>query len=251
MEEKIFKNYGIRLIHGDCLSIMPLLIREQIKVDAIITDIPYGTTKCKWDAIIPFQPMWDNVNQLVKYGGAVCFFGQEPFSSFLRMSNIKNYKYDWIWQKQQGSNFLMAKKQPLRNYEIISVFNSRIYYPQMTAGKPYISGKGTSGDVTGNTVKIQTQNTGTRYPVSIQYFQADKVHSLHPTQKPVELLEYLIGTYTLEGETVLDFTAGVASTAAACMRTGRKCISIEKDQKYFDIGCQRVAEEIRGVLLKT
>jgi site-specific DNA-methyltransferase (adenine-specific) len=243
MEEQKFKN--VRLIHGDCLSIMPLLVQEGIRVDAIITDPPYGTTACRWDAIIPFQPMWANINQLIKADGAVCLFGQEPFSSSLRMSNIKNYKYDWIWQKPQGSNFLNCKKQPLKNYEIVSVFSSKVYYPQMTAGKPYVSGKGTSGDTTGNVQKIQTHNIGIRYPTSIQFFKMDKRNSLHPTQKPVELLEYLVKTYTQPGETVLDFTAGVFSTAIACIRTGRKCICIEQDRKYFDAGYERIEQETK------
>ena len=231
-----------KLYNGDCLEVMDRLIEEGVKVDCILTDPPYGTTACKWDTIIPFDDMWERLNKLIKPNGAIVLFGSEPFSSALRMSNIKNYKYDWIWEKSQGANFMLVKSQPYKVHEMISVFNKHNYYPIMTEGKPYISGKGTSGDITRNVIKKQTKNNGTRYPRSIQKFAQNKVISCHPTQKPTNLLEYLIKTYTLENELVLDFTMGSGSTGVACMNTNRKFIGIELDNNYFDIASKRIEE---------
>ena len=231
-----------KIYNGDCLEIMDDLIEEGIKVDCILTDPPYGTTACKWDTVIPFDKMWERLNKLIKPNGAIVLFGSEPFSSALRMSNIKNYKYDWIWEKSQGANFMLVKYQPYKVHEIISVFNKHIYKPQMTKGKPYISGKGTSGEITRNITKTQTKNNGTRYPRSIQKFSQDKMKSMHPTQKPVDLLEYLIKTYTNENEVVLDFTMGSGSTGVACMNTNRKFMGIELDKNYFNIAKQRIEE---------
>ena len=238
---------NIQLYQGDCLEIMDKLIEKGVKVDAIIADPPYGTTACKWDSVIPFDEMWSRLNKLVKDDGAIVLFGSEPFSSHLRLSNIQNFKYDWIWEKEQGANFMLCKYQPYKVHEIISVFSSNkkkcTYIPQMTEGKPYISGKGTSGDITGNVVKTQTKNNGTRYPRSVQKFNTDKNKgSFHPTQKPVALLEYLIKTYTKEEEIVLDFTMGSGSTGVACVNTNRKFIGIELDEKYFNIAKKRIEE---------
>lgn len=217
-------------------------------VDCILADVPYGTTACKWDSIIPFEPMWEQLNRIIKPNGAICLFGSEPFSSALRMSNIKNFKYDWIWEKEQGANFMLCKYQPYKVHEIVSVFSKakHNYFPQMTEGKPYISGKGTSGEITGNRPKVQTKNEGKRYPRSIQRFNTEKNKSTHPTQKPIALLEYLIKTYTNEGETVLDFTMGSGSCGVACINTNRRFIGIELDEGYFNIAKQRIDEAIRG-----
>jgi site-specific DNA-methyltransferase (adenine-specific) len=216
-------------------------------VDLVLTDPPYGTTACKWDSVIPFEPMWEQLNRIIKPNGAICLFGSEPFSSALRMSNIKHFKYDWIWEKEQGANFMLCKYQPYKVHEIVSVFSKSThkYFPQMTEGKPYISGKGTSGDITGNRPKVDTKNEVERYPRSIQRFNTEKNKSTHPTQKPIDLLEYLIKTYTNEGETVLDFTMGSGSTGVACVNTGRKFIGIELDQGYFDIAKERIEKSIR------
>lgn len=230
----------VRLIKGDCLEVMDKLIEIGIRVDCCITDIPYGTSLCKWDTVIPFEPMWEKLNKLVKQNGAICLFGSEPFSSALRMSNIKNFRYDWIWEKPQGVNFMLVKHQPLKVHEIISVFNKNKYIPQMEIGKSYISGKGTSGEFSGNFKKKQTVNNGTRFPRSIQKFSNKAEKKVHPTQKPVELLEYLIKTYTDENETVLDFTMGSGSTGIACINTNRKFIGIELDDKYFDVAYNRI-----------
>ena len=223
---------------------MDILIKQGIKVDMILTDPPYGTTVCKWDSVIPFDEMWERLNKLIKPNGAIVLFGSEPFSSQLRVSNIKNFKYDWIWEKPQGANFMLVKRQPYKVHEVISVFNKHTYIPQMEEGKPYISGKGTSGDITGNVIKVQTKNEGTRYPRSVQRFSMNKTKSFHPTQKPVSLLMYLVRTYTNENEVVLDFTMGSGSTGVACILTERKFIGIELDGKYFEISKSRLNEAV-------
>ena len=231
----------VQLFKGDCLEIMKCI--PDNSVDMILCDLPYGTTACKWDSVIPFEPLWEQYKRIIKDNSAIVLFGSEPFSSALRMSNIKDYRYDWIWEKEQGANFMLCKYQPYKVHETISVFSKKRhkYYPQMTEGKPYISGKGTSGDITGNVKKVQTKNNGTRYPRSIQKFNTNKSKgSLHPTQKPVALLEYLIKTYTNEGETVLDNAMGSGSTGEACLKTNRNFIGIEQDDKYFEIAYNRI-----------
>ena len=238
----------IQLYHGDCLEIMDKLIEQGIKVDCVITDPPYGTTACKWDSVIPFDEMWERLNKLVKPNGAIVLFGSEPFSSQLRCSNLKNYKYDWVWNKKLAGNGILAKKQPLKIHENVIVFNSKIYIPQMTKGK--LRKKLT------NNLKISEINGGDGvkranetfndqyYPTSIQEFSIANLRRgrLHPTQKPVELLEYLIKTYTNEGEIVLDFTMGSGSTGVACVNTNRKFIGIELEEKYFEIAKNRIEE---------
>ena len=237
----------IELWHGDCLELMKNI--PDGSVDLVLTDPPYGTTACKWDSVIPFEPMWEQLNRIIKTNGAICLFGSEPFSSALRMSNIKNFKYDWIWEKTVASNFAMCKKQPFKKHEIISVFYSKqpIYNPQMERGKPYIdkreNGKRNASVGVENGVKRQRiENNGTRFPSSVQKFSNGNNKNVHPTQKPVPLLEYLIRTYTNEGETVLDFTMGSGSTGVACVNTGRQFIGIELDEGYFNIAKKRIEE---------
>lgn len=238
----------MKLILGDCLKEMDNLIMEGVKVDAIITDPPYGTTACKWDSIIPFDAMWEKLNKLIKPNGAIVLFGSEPFSSALRMSNIKNYKYDWIWEKEQGLGNLNAKKRPLVKTEQISVFyiNQCLYNPQMSKGKPYTikRQKNTSEFLGKNGTKdgYVTENKGDRYPTNIIFSKRELKDRQHPTQKPVALMEYLIKTYTNEGETVLDFTMGSGSTGVACVNTGRDFIGIELDEGYFKIAEKRIRE---------
>jgi site-specific DNA-methyltransferase (adenine-specific) len=231
----------MKLLQGDCLELMKDIPDKSI--DLILCDLPYGTTACKWDNVIPFEPLWEQYKRIIKDKGAICLFGSEPFSTELRHSNLKMFKYDWIWEKEQGANFMLVKYQPYKVHEIISVFSKKthLYNPQMTEGKPYISGKGTSGDITGNVKKTQTKNSGTRYPRSIQKFNTDKGKgSYHPTQKPVALLEYLIKTYTNEGDTVLDNCMGSGSTGVACVNTNRDFIGIELDKNYFNIAKNRI-----------
>ena len=238
----------IQLYHGDCLEIMDKLIEQGIKVDVIITDPPYGTTACKWDSVIPFDAMWERLNKLIKSNGAIILFGSEPFSSYLRVSNIKNYKYDLKWQKDQGSDFMMAKKKPLKDYEDIIIFYKKqpTYNPQMREGfKPW-----SKRDTGNNTIEhlgkkekeqLKQSNGTKRYPISIIKFNRIR-NGLHPTQKPVELLEWLVKTYTNENDIVLDFTMGSGSTGVACINTNRKFIGIELDENYFEIAKERIKE---------
>lgn len=188
--------------------------------------------------------MWERLNKLIKSNGAIVLFGSEPFSSALRMSNIKNYKYDWVWDKGRGYNFASLKYQPFKSHEIISIFSKKSHFfkPQKTKGKPYVMKQGYKGDVYGgdNKKDIVTINNGDRYPLSIQKFIRGKDVGSHPTQKPVALMEYLIKTYTNEGETVLDFTMGSGTTAIASLNTKRNFIGIELDDKYFEISKKRI-----------
>ncbi len=238
----------INLIKGECIEQMKLIPSGSI--DAIITDPPYGTTACKWDSVIPFEPMWEQLNRIIKPNGAIVLFGSEPFSSALRMSNIKNYKYDWIWEKTQATGHLNAKKQPLRSNELISVFYKKqcTYNPQKTQGhKPMNSGVRklsvqNKSEVYGKATKELPFGGNTdRYPRTNIVFKSDKQKSyLHPTQKPILLMEYLIKTYTNENETVLDFTMGSGSTGVAAVNTNRSFIGIEMDDKYFEIAKERI-----------
>ena len=221
---------------------MDKLIEKGVKVDAIITDPPYGTTACKWDSVIPFDEMWKRLKKLRKDKAAVVIFGSEPFSSALRMSNVREFKYDWVWEKPQGANFMLVKYQPYKVHELVSVFYRHYYYPIKTAGAPYVSGKGDSGEITGRVKKIQTVNDGTRYPRSIQFFSQNKQQSVHPTQKPVELMKYLVETYTTPKQTVLDFTMGAGSTGVACMEAGRHFIGIEIDAYYCEVAQKRIVD---------
>lgn len=196
--------------------------------------------------------MWEQYNRIIKDNGAICLFGSEPFSSKLRMSNLKHFRYDWIWEKTVASNFVMCHKQPFKKHEIISVFYSKqpTYNPQFEIGKPYIdvrTKKYRKNTFVGDnqiTVKTPVYNSGTRYPSSIQKFSNANNNKVHPTQKPVPLLEYLIKTYTNEGETVLDNAAGSMSTVIACINTNRNCIAVKKDDHYYSVGCKRVHDHI-------
>jgi site-specific DNA-methyltransferase (adenine-specific) len=234
---------NIKLIQGDCIQVMDSLISQGIKVDAIITDPPYGTTACKWDSVIPFDEMWNRLNKLIKPNGAIVLFGSEPFSSALRMSNIKMYKYDWIWKKPQGVDPFMSKIRPLNNIENIVVFcyGKTPYIPQKTIGKPYVITRDKTSRVkeTNGTIMKETTtiNHGQRLPTRVLEFNQQR--GFHPTQKPVPLMEYLIKTYTNENETVLDFTMGSGTTGVACKNTNRDFIGIELDKNYFEIAEKR------------
>jgi site-specific DNA-methyltransferase (adenine-specific) len=244
---------------GDCLERMKEI--PDGSVDMILADPPYGTTACKWDSVIPFEPMWEQINRVIKKNGAIVLFGQEPFSSVLRVSNLKMFKYDWVWEKERGTGFGNAKKQPLRCFEMISVFYSKKcnYYPVMKKlEKPYyhVLPKYDSEQMQGgfrsfnDTVRVTKEYTHS-YPKNIIKISRGNTRSLlHPTQKPVELMEYLIKTYTQEGETVLDFAAGSMSTAVACINTNRKGIMVEKDPHYFKVGSERVGRALSEKDLK-
>ena len=245
------------LYNGDCLEVMDKLIEKGVKVDAVITDPPYGTTACKWDSVIPFDMMWFRLNNLTKDNSPVVLFGNEPFSSYLRLSNIGNYKYDWKWEKPSGANFLNFRYQPAKVHEDIIIFGKGAtsyskktllnYFPQMETGKPYIQKSGKQKNEYGNSTvrtpieQVLTENKGTRFPRSIQNFSLDK-DKFHPTQKPVALMEYLVKTYTNEGDTVLDFTMGSGTTGVACKNLNRNFIGIELDDKYFEIAKNRIEQ---------
>ena len=320
-------NENTMLGQGDCLELMKTI--PDGSVDMILTDPPYGTTACKWDSVIPIEPMWEQLKRIIKSNGVIVLFASQPFTTKLIHSNMEMFRYSWVWEKEQGVNFLSANKQPMKVHEDIIIFYTDLggqrgaaseynpirdylknerklagltakkaknilgntmgghyftngvqfcipteenykklqstgffslsyselkrwcdelelniktptYNPQMTIGVPYVSGGGDSGEATGGVQKIQTKNTGTRYPRSIQKFKREV--GLHPTQKPVALLEYLIKTYTQENETVLDFTCGSGSTGVAAKNTNRKFIGIELDQNYFEIAKKRIQE---------
>lgn len=245
----------MQLIHGDCLEKMKDI--PDGSVDMVLCDLPYGTTACKWDVVIPFEPLWEQYKRIIKDRGAIVLFGSEPFSSHLRMSNLSMFKYDWIWEKPKGSDYLNAKNKPLKNHEIISVFSkgttangskSKLaYFPIMVPGEYYK--KTQKNDPRqgylekGNRKEwLGTTESNFRYPKSILSFPIVSHDSIHPTQKPVPLLEYLIKTYTSEGETVLDNTMGSGSTGIACLNIKRNFIGIEKDEKYFEIAKKRIEE---------
>lgn len=245
----------ISLIHGDCLEEMKNLPDNSI--DLCLTDPPYGTTQCKWDSVIPFDPMWKELKRVVKDNGAICLFGSEPFSSHLRMSNIKMYKYDWVWEKNRPSNISCTKIRPMNYIEIVSVFyRKNTYYPQMVPrsekGKIRAIGKkfttsATTGEHNSCKNKINPHKRLIESPNMIlpkNILKYPRVNNTkHPTQKPVALLEYLIKTYTLENETVLDFTMGSGSTGVASKNLNRKFIGIEKEKKYFEIAKTRIEKE--------
>ena len=245
----------IKLYQGDCLEIMKDI--PDGSIDMILCDLPYGTTACKWDSVIPFEPLWEQYNRVIKNNGAIVLFGAEPFSTELRHSNLQMFKYDWIWIKNNAVGFVNAKLKPMNKHEIISVFskgktsngntNNMVYFPQgsLPYGKEVRSGNKKGKDNTYWRPSMKSSNGGgyiqqyTNYPTTVLNF--DKVQkAVHPTQKPVALLEYLIKTYTNEGELVLDNCMGSGSTGVACMNTGRNFIGIEKDEKYFNIAKERL-----------
>ena len=241
---------NIELYNGDCLEVMDNLISKGVKVDAIITDIPYGTIRCKWDVIIPFEEMWKRLKLIRKPTTPIVLFGAEPFSSSLRLSNIKEYKYDWKWEKTQATGFFNAKKQPMRCIEDICVFYQKqcLYNPQKTEGhKPVNSytkylDTVNKTEVYGKCTKELSGGGNTdRFPRQLLTFSSDKQTCyLHPTQKPLALMEYLVKTYTNEDDTVLDFTMGSGTTGVACKNTNRNFIGIELDNKYFEIAKERI-----------
>ena len=232
------------LVNADCLEAMKYIADKSI--DCIIADLPYGqfgTTACKWDTVIPFEPLWEQYERIIKDNGAIILFGSEPFSSALRMSNIKNYKYDWIWDKKKGGNIMLLKQQPYKVHEIISVFNTNkeTYYPIMEAQTPRTGKTYSDGEANGIKNYGDLRHYDKKYPKSIlEISNATQKGKQHPTQKPVELMEYLIKTYTNEAETILDFTMGSGSTLVASKNLNRKFIGIEKEVKYYELAVGRV-----------
>ena len=235
-----------KLMFGDCLERMKSI--PDGSVDLILTDPPYQTTQNKWDSIIPFEPMWEQLKRIVKPSGACVLFSAQPFTTNLIYSNMKCFKYSMVWKKSKCGSPLTAKYKPLTKHEDINVFSlhkkTLKYYPQMSEGKPY-KRKFTENKVNnmGFGIKgVETDNNGTRHPTTIldypqQWRRQDQVH---PTQKPVELMEFLIKSFSMENETVLDFTMGSCSTGVACLNTNRKFLGIEMDANYYEIACDRM-----------
>lgn len=237
---------NIELWHGDCLELMKDIPDKS--VDFILCDLPYGTTSCEWDNIVPFEHLWKQYNRVIKDGGAVALFGSEPFSSKLRLSNLSAYKYDWVWNKKIPSGMCNAKIQPMRQTENISIFinGTSFYYPQMTKrDKPIKAGglkDSRSAGNAGRTMKPLHKTYDEKYPTTLITFDKVRRGSLHSAQKPIELCEYLIKTYTNEGETVLDNCMGSGTTGVACRNLNRKFIGIELDKAYFEIAKNRIEQ---------
>lgn len=251
-------NEEYKLYNGDCLTVMDKLIEQGVKVDAVITDPPYGTTACKWDTVIPFDEMWNRLNKLIKPTGAIALFATEPFATKLRISNFDNYKYDWYWKKSKSSLYQHAKNRPMRAIENVCVFSkskwghkSQLKDKRMEYNPQGISSIGiktvTKNFNAGGVVGERPNQIGKQYeaftgfPNDVLEFKSITGKScLHPTQKPVDLLEYLIRTYTNKNDLVLDFTMGSGSTGVACINTNRRFIGIEIDEKYFNIANDRI-----------
>ena len=238
-----------KIYQGDCLEVMDELISLGVKFDAIITDPPYGTTACKWDSVIPFDEMWDRINKLIKSNGAIVLFGNEPFTSCLICSNLKGFKYRWDWNKKIPSGMSYARYRPMQQTEDICIFTKNgektIYNPQMTKREKPIRSGGTKHSETAP-IKYKDKDFKRTYeyknPTTLIEFDKIRRGSVHPTQKPTDLLEYLIKTYTNENELILDFTMGSGSTGVACMNTNRQFIGIELDGNYFNIAKKRLED---------
>lgn len=228
-----------RIYHQDCLEGMRHI--PDGSIDMILCDLPYGTTQCSWDTVIPFELLWEQYERVIKDNGAIVLNCQQPFTSQLIMSNPKMFKYCWVWSKSQVSGFLNAKKQPLREHEDIAVFYKKqcTYNPQMTKGKMQL--KNTGGSTSNyNEFKAQPHYSDEYYPRTILEFPLRRFKDGHPTQKPVELYEYLINTYTNENEIILDNCMGSGTSAVAALNTGRKFIGFETESKYIEMTNQRI-----------
>ena len=227
----------MRLFNGNCLNELQHL--PDASIDLILADPPYGVTKCKWDNVIPFEPLWKELHSVAKASAAILIFGIEPFSSQLRLSNQGYYRYDLIYEKPHATGFLNANRQPMRAHENISVFYKKqpVYNPQKTTGhtRKRSSRRFVATEIYGKLLKVSNYNSTDRYPRSVLKFSSDKQkNSRHPTQKPLELLRYLIQTYSNDGDTVLDFAMGSGSTGVAAFRANRKFVGIELDENYFN-----------------
>ena len=234
---------SIQLYNGDCLDIMNKIPNKSI--DMILCDLPYGTLSCKWDSVIPFDVLWKHYNRIIKDNSAIVLFGSEPFSSKLRMSNLKDYKYDLYWDKKIPSGMCNAKIQPMRQIETISIFikGKSFYYPQMIKRDVPITSGGMTGSRSAGAkglARLDKKVYTEKYPTTLLSFDKVRKGSLHPTQKPTDLLEYLIKTYSKEGDVVLDNCMGSGTTGIACVNTKRNFIGIELDKTYFDIAKGRI-----------
>jgi len=232
----------IKLLQGDCLELLPTI--PDGSIDMILTDPPYGTTACKWDSIIPLEPMWEQLKRVIKPKGAIVMTSSQPFTTTLISSYMDKFRYDLKWIKTAGTGYYNANRMPLRAHEDILVWYKKLptYNPQKTKGKPYKAKRGSAPDVyRGKDLTVTNNESGDRHPLSWREFKRDK-DKVHPTQKPVALMEYLIETYTNEGETVLDFTMGSGTTGVACKNSNRDFRGIELDSEYFEIAKNRIDE---------
>lgn len=241
----------MNLYNGDCLEIMKDIPDKSI--DLILCDLPYGTTNCKWDILIDFDKLWCQYNRIIKDDHAIVLFSSQPFTTIMINSNIKKFKYCWVWDKKKPSNFPLAKIQPMKYHEDICVFNSKVYYPIMVSvpGRKAKKGVNKTPEIFNGGLsnpeylkKVYTD----KYPSSIlEFSNADQTNRLHPTQKPTNLLEYLIKTYTKENEVVLDNCMGSGSTGIACLNTNRNFIGIEMDENYFNVAKNRIEKHEKGI----
>jgi len=237
---------GSALFNADCMDIMPLIPDNSI--DMILADLPYGTTACKWDTIIPFEPLWKQYKRIIKDNGAIVLTASQPFTSALVMSNPDWFKYEWIWEKSHPTGFASSKYNPLKYHESVLIFceGKTVYNPQMTKGKPnhsmgkIVNGGQIKSESQVNITAIQSQQSENKFPKSVQKFSNPRFKGMHPTQKPVALFEYLIKTYTNENDLVLDNTMGVGTTCLGAKELNRKFIGIEKEVKYYDLAVARV-----------
>jgi DNA modification methylase len=232
------------LHHGDCLEVMASL--PDASVDLILCDLPYGTTACKWDTVIPFEPLWAQYRRVAKRNAAIVLTASQPFTTALIASNMREFRIEWIWNKRRAGNFFAVKREPLRVHESVLVFARALptYNPQMAIGEPYKitrRSEGAQAGAYGVQKRTGMVNHGTRHPTTVLEYGSANTNKLHPTQKPVALMEYLIRTYTNEGDVVLDNCMGSGTTGVACANTGRRFIGIERDPKYFEIARDRIA----------
>ena len=237
-----------QVIHGDCLEVMPTLPDKSI--DMILCDLPYGTTQCKWDSIIPFEPLWKEYKRLIKDNGAIVLTASQPFTSALVMSNPDMFKYEWVWVKSKITGVLNAKRMPVRKHEQVLVFSANglpRYYPQGLKEHGKTVKQGGNSQNYGERNRKEYIKEYSNCPRDVLEINSEG-KTLHPTQKPVALFEYLIKTYTNEGETVLDNCAGSGTTAIACLNTKRNYILIEKEKEYIEIINKRIAEYSTGRL---
>lgn len=231
---------------GDCIEIMKEI--PDGKIDMILCDLPFGTTQCKWDAIIPFEVLWKQYERVIKSNGAIVLNAQEPFTSLLITSNPKLYRYNWVWEKSKATGYLNSKKMPLKAHEDICIFYKKLptYNPQMVQGKPYNKGKAHRPTETyGKQVSTLVKNdTGWRYPRTVQYFKTAESEGkvYHPTQKPISLCEYFIKTYSNKNDIILDNCIGSGTTAIAAKNLERNFIGIDNEKKYYDIAVKRISE---------
>ena len=233
---------------GDCLEVMKQI--PDGSVDMVLCDLPYGTTACKWDSVIPFEPLWEQYRRVTKPNAAIVLTANHPFTAMLVASNLRDFRYAWVWEKSKPVGHLRAKLQPMRAHEDVLVFGvgSPRYYPQgLVAIEPRTVTRTNTGGVYGKQAGMPSVQSFTNYPRTVLKFGVEG--RIHPTQKPVALMEYLIRTYTNEGETVLDNCMGSGTTGVACMNLGRRFIGIEREPKYLDIACRRIEDAQRQMRL--